>query len=105
MDGMGAGSKSDVRKRCRRGLQIAALVPSLLGVGTFSVYAQVSKPYVEEALAQPSRDIPSREYQLQEFLLRRIPPLPSFTTPASWSAEEDRVRKHILDDVVYYGWA
>jgi hypothetical protein len=69
-----------------------------------SIYAQVSKPYVEQALAQASRDVPSRQYQLQEFLLKRIPQLPVPATPASWSAEEERIRKHVLDDLVYHGW-
>jgi hypothetical protein len=59
---------------------------------------------VEQALAQASRDVPSRQYQLQEFLLKRIPQLPVPATPASWSAEEERIRKHVLDDLVYHGW-
>jgi hypothetical protein len=69
-----------------------------------SIYAQVSKPYVEQALAQASRDVTSRQYQLQEFLLKRIPQLPVPATPASWNAEEERIRKHVLDDLVYHGW-
>lgn len=104
MDCIGARSKPKMRKKCRRSLQIAGLLPCLLGMGAVSGYAQVSKPYVGEALAQPSRDVPSREYQLQEFLLKRIPQLPIPTTPALWSAEEERVRKHVLDDVAYHGW-
>ncbi|MGA2558722.1 MAG: acetylxylan esterase [Terracidiphilus sp.] len=59
---------------------------------------------MEQALAQASRDVPSRQYQLQEFLLKRIPQLPVPATPASWSAEEERIRKHVLDDLVYHGW-
>ena len=104
MDCIGARSKPKMREKCRHSLQIAGLLPCLLVVGAVYGYAQVSKPYVQEALAQPSRDIPSREYQLQEFLLKRIPPLPTPTTAASWSAEEERVRKHVLDDVAYHGW-
>jgi dienelactone hydrolase len=69
-----------------------------------SIYAQVSKPYVEQALAQASRDVTSRQYQLQEFLLKRIPQLPVPATPASWNAEEERIPKHVLDDLVYHGW-
>jgi hypothetical protein len=104
MDCIGAGRKPETRKRCRRSLQIAGLLPCLLGIGAASGYAQVSKPYVEEVLAQPSRDVPSREYQLQEFVLKSIPQLPTPTTPALWSAEEDRVRKHVLNDIAYHGW-
>jgi dienelactone hydrolase len=104
MDSAGTRSKPTMREKCRRSLLIAGLLPCLLGMGTVSGLAQVSKPYLEEALAQPSRDVPSRQYQLQEFLLKRIPQLPIPTTPALWSAEEERVRKHVLDDVAYHGW-
>jgi len=104
MDCIGARSKPKMREKSRRSLQIAGFLLCLLGVGAVSGYSQVSKPYIEEVLAQPSRDIPSREYQLQEFLLKRIPQLPTPTTPALWSAEEERVRKHVLNDIAYHGW-
>ncbi len=104
MDCIAARSKPKVREKYRRSLQIAGLLPCLLGMGAVYGHAQVSKPYVEEALAQPSRDVPSREYQLQEFLMKRIPQLPIPRTAALWSAEEERVRKHFLDDIAYHGW-
>lgn len=101
---MRAEHESNAQELRRSFLRIAGLSTCLLGIGTLSGYAQVSKPYVEEALGQPSRDTQSREYQLQEFLLKRIPPLPVPTSPALWAAEEERVRKHVLNDVVYHGW-
>lgn len=85
-------------------LRVAAILAGVLEMGAIAGYAQVSRPYVEEALAQPTRDVLSREYQLQNFLLKRIPPLPTPTTPALWTAEEERVRKHVLDDIAYHGW-
>ena len=93
-----------MRQGSFRRLRVAGLLLWIFGISAIFGYAQISKPYVEEVLAQPSRDVPSREYQLQEFLLKRIPPLPIATTPALWSAEEQRVRKHILDDIAYHGW-
>jgi dienelactone hydrolase len=86
----------------RRVLLVAGLLPWILGA--ISGYAQVSRPYVEESLAQPMRDVASREYQLQEYLFKRFSPLPTPTTPALWSAEEERVRRHILADIAYHGW-
>ncbi|MGC2547436.1 MAG: acetylxylan esterase, partial [Silvibacterium sp.] len=88
----------------RRRLQVAGLLPWILGMGAISGYAQVSKPYVEKSLAQPMQDVASREFELQEYLFKRFPPLPAPTTPALWTAEEGRVRKHILDDIAYHGW-
>jgi dienelactone hydrolase len=83
---------------------IAAILPLVLGMSASSGYAQVSKPYVEESLAQHSLDVPWREYQLQKFLLKRYPSLPAPTTPAAWTAEEERLRKHVLNDIAYHGW-
>jgi dienelactone hydrolase len=69
-----------------------------------SAHTQISKPYAEGFLAQPSRDVAWKESQIQQYLLKRIPPLPTPATSAGWSAEEERVRKHILNDIVYHGW-
>ena len=97
-------SKPRLYGNSRRRLGAAGLLPWILGMGAISGYAQISQPYVAESLAQPTLDVPWREYQLQEFLLKRFPPLPTPTTPALWSAEEERVRKHVLDDITYHGW-
>lgn len=86
------------------GLRVAALWLCVVEMGAMAGQAQVSKPYVDELLAQHSRDVPWREYQLQEFLLKRYPSLPVPTTAAAWTAEEERVRKHVLDDIAYHGW-
>jgi hypothetical protein len=104
MDNRAAMSKSGPHGNTRRTLAAAALLPWILGMGAISGYAQISQPYVAETLAEPTLDVPWREHQLQEFLLKRIPALPTATTPASWSAEEERVRKHVLDDIAYHGW-
>jgi dienelactone hydrolase len=93
-----------MRKISQRMILIAGLSPCLLGMETVPGYAQISKPYVEEALAQPSRDIPWKEYQLQQFLFKRYAALPTPTTPAAWTTEEERVREHVLNDIAYHGW-
>jgi dienelactone hydrolase len=43
-------------------------------------------------------------YQLRQFLYRRLPKLPAPTSVQAWSAETERLRKHLLDDVVFHGW-
>src|ERR1700733_5184755 len=100
-----ARSKPKMLEKFWRSLLITGLLLCMLALSAVFGFAQVSKPYVEEALAQPSKVISSKEYQLQEFLLKRIPQLPTPTTTASWSAEEERIRKHVLDDVAYHGWS
>ena len=87
-----------------RKVRVVAPFLCLLGISTFPALSQISKPYVEESLAQPLLDIPWREHELQEFLWQRSVPLPASTTAADWSAEEERVRKHVLTEVVFHGW-
>lgn len=93
-----------MHRKCFLRFRVVSILPWVLEMGAIAGYAQVSKPYVEESLAQRSRDVPWREYQLQEFLLKRYASLPTPTTPAAWTAEEERVRKHVLNDIAYHGW-
>jgi dienelactone hydrolase len=87
-----------------RRLRVVGLLLWIFGTSAIFGYTQISKPYVEESLTQPSRDIPWKEYQLQQFLLKRYVSLPTLTTPEAWSTEEERVRKHVLNDIAYHGW-
>jgi dienelactone hydrolase len=43
-------------------------------------------------------------FQLQRFLMKRIPTLQVPSRPEEWTRAEQRMRKHILEDIVYYGW-
>ncbi len=62
-------------------------------------------PSIEEALQAPPVQLPAiTQFQLQNFLMERIPPLPSPSAPAQWTAEEKRLSHHILDDVAFHGW-
>jgi hypothetical protein len=70
-----------------------------------SVQAQTtSLSSVEQALEKPVQPFTVTEFQLQQYLMARIPPLPSPTTPAQWRTEEQRLRRYILDEIAYHGW-
>jgi dienelactone hydrolase len=43
-------------------------------------------------------------FQVRQYLHRRIPPLAAPKSAEQWSAESQRLRKHLLDDVVLHGW-
>ena len=51
-----------------------------------------SLPSVEQALEKPVQPFAVTEFQLQQYLMARIPPLPSPTTPAQWKTEQQRLR-------------
>lgn len=55
---------------------------------------------LERALETP--DVVS--FQLRQNLFKKITPLPAPRTAAEWTKEADRIRKHLLDDVVFHGW-
>jgi dienelactone hydrolase len=43
-------------------------------------------------------------FQIRQYLFQRISPLPAPQSAAQWTAEAERLRKHLLDDVVFHGW-
>src|ERR1700730_14372668 len=51
---------------------------------------------VEQALEETVQAFALTEFQLQQYLMARIPPLPSPATPAQWRTEQQRLRRHIL---------
>lgn len=66
--------------------------------------AQSTPETVTPILRRPIQSTPVTAFQLQEFLAARIPKLPSPASPAEWTTEEARLRKHILDDIAFHGW-
>jgi hypothetical protein len=41
---------------------------------------------------------------MEQFLSHRIPALPSPKNASEWAEQEQRLRKHVLDDVAFHGW-
>jgi len=45
------------------------------------------------------------EFQLRQYLMARVAKLPRLpATPEQWTRESERLRRHLLDDVVFHGW-
>jgi dienelactone hydrolase len=63
-------------------------------------------PSIEETLQKGSPVQPAAvtQFQLEQYLMARIPPLPKPSSPQQWTAEEARLRAHILNDVAFHGW-
>lgn len=43
-------------------------------------------------------------FQLQRFLMQRVPKLPSPSNAAQWTAQAQRIRRHLIGDVIFHGW-
>lgn len=83
----------------------ACLSFGTLCVPTYYGYAQTtSLPSVEHALQTSVRSSSISTYQMQQFLMARIPPLPHPASAQAWKVDAERLRKHTLDDVAFHGW-
>ncbi len=73
-------------------------------LGSTVAAGQSTQSMVDEFL--PKRLQPSDvvTYQLQQFLMAHAPQLPHPASAGQWTAEAQRIRQHVLDDVIYHGW-
>jgi dienelactone hydrolase len=44
------------------------------------------------------------ESQIREYLMNGVRPLPHPKSASEWTTDEKRLRKHLLETVIYYGW-
>lgn len=73
------------------------LVPAALN-------AQSAAGEVESILSREVQPKQAVTLQLQQYLLKREPVLPHPSGAEQWSAEVEKIRTHLLDDVVFHGW-
>ncbi len=66
--------------------------------------AQTEPRYLEGILKEESLPPDVALFQLRQFILNRVGKLPSPKSAADWSAESNRIRHQILEDVVFHGW-
>jgi dienelactone hydrolase len=69
-----------------------------------SAAAQGLTPVVESALQAPIQVPAVTAFQLQRYLMKGIstPQVPA--SAEAWKTEEQRLRTHILEDIVFHGW-
>jgi hypothetical protein len=73
-------------------------------LGSTVAAAQSSQEMVDEFLPNPLQSPEVVTYQMQQFLMAHAPKLPHPLSAAHWTAEAQRIRLHVLNDVVYHGW-
>ena len=79
------------------------LCTGALLISTLSVSAQDMTP-VASALQAPVQTPDVTYFQLQSYLMKRIAIPHAPARPEEWSASGQKLRKHILEDIVYHGW-
>jgi dienelactone hydrolase len=66
--------------------------------------AQSDTELLTPVLAQPMQTPDVTAYQLRQYLMGRVAPLPAPAGATEWTAEAKRIRRHLLDEVVFHGW-
>ena len=67
-------------------------------------FSQANPKWLSPVLAQPIQSADVTAYQLKQYMMRRVPPLPAPADAHQWTAEAGRIRRHLLDDIVFHGW-
>ena len=66
--------------------------------------AQTNPQSVTRVLAAPIQPVAVTAYQVQRYMMERIPKLPEPGSPEQWTREETKLRQHMLNDIAFHGW-
>jgi Prolyl oligopeptidase family len=90
-------------KPMRYAVSTAALGVLLFAFAQFAA-AQAILDTVTPLLEKPVQPAAVTAYQLQSYMMKRIPKPAAPATAEQWTAEAQKLRKHILEDIAYHGW-
>ena len=90
-------------KPMRYAVGSAALGVLLFAFAQFAA-AQAILDTVTPLLEKPVQPTAVTAYQLQSYMMKRIPKPVAPTTAEQWTTEAQKLRKHILEDIAYHGW-
>jgi dienelactone hydrolase len=65
---------------------------------------QTTPETLQSLLARPVQPTEVTAFQLQQYLSHRITALPTVRNANEWTARQEQLRKHILDDIAFHGW-
>jgi dienelactone hydrolase len=82
---------------------MAALLSVLIATAEFAK-AQANRDTVAPLLEEQVQAKAVTAYQVQKYLMRRIPKPAVPATAEQWNVEKQELRRHILEDVAYHGW-
>jgi len=66
--------------------------------------AQTTPQSVTRVLEASIQAVPVTAYQVQRYMMERIPKLPVPESPEQWTREAARLRQHMLSDIAFHGW-
>ncbi|MHB8218215.1 MAG: alpha/beta hydrolase family protein [Candidatus Sulfotelmatobacter sp.] len=81
-----------------------ALTAMLLLTTAATMDGQTTADTLQSLLKQPVQSAEVSAFQMEQFLSHRITALPSPKSASDWAEQEQRLRKHVLDDIAFHGW-
>jgi hypothetical protein len=72
-------------------------------VASSAIGQMTSLPSVEQALQTNVQPAEVSQYEMKQFEMTRIPPLPKASTAKEWRMLVGSLRQHILHDIAYHG--
>ncbi len=69
-----------------------------------TLHAQTEPRQVARLLEPPLQSPDLVAHQLRHYLRAKIPPLPTPGSAQQWTADSQRLRRRLLDEVVFHGW-
>ena len=81
-----------------------AMIPCLIGCASAFAQIAIFPDTIKPILEQPLESKAVVTFQLQEFVLKNAARLPHPSDAKQWSAEENRIRRDILNNIVFHGW-
>jgi dienelactone hydrolase len=66
--------------------------------------AQTTPESVAPVLQRPIQPVAVTAYQVQHYMMERIPKLPKPDSPEQWRREAAKLRQHMLNDIAFHGW-
>ena len=85
-------------------MRFRRLLVAVILLSPVMLKAQADPEVIQPILAQQLQAPQVVTFQLQRFLQTRVPALPNPTSAEGWTAEAQRIRDHVLNDVVFHGW-
>ncbi|HUZ47749.1 MAG TPA: hypothetical protein VMW54_14020 [Terriglobia bacterium] len=80
------------------------LLPAFILLGSAVAMAQSTGGTLHKFLPNPLQSPDVVTYQMQQFLMKRVPKLPAPASAADWTREAQQIRERVLNDVIYHGW-
>jgi len=71
---------------------------------TVSLQAQTTPQAVAPVLAAPIQPVAVTAYQVQRYMMARIPRRPVAENSEQWTSYENKLREHFLNDIAFHGW-